>query len=789
MADNTPIIVGVGQFTERLDQSDYQGLSPQDLAAQAARRALEDTGASAGLLALLDAVAAVRTVGDSVVPQVRKFMAPFGGPDNFPRAVAQRLGCNPALAIYSPACGDEPQKLTGEFCERILTGEIRAALVVGAEAIATQRKAQAEKRVLDWNEEVAGSLEDRGRGTESLKTRHMSNHNMEMPPSVYPLFDHARRHRLGLSREAYTQQMSELFSAFSQVAAENPYAMAPTALSVEEIAVVDERNRMIADPYTKSMVARDWVNQGAAVVLTSEGVARELGIPQDKWVYLHGYADVAEKGVLEREDLGASPAMKKAYSAALSAARVDVKDIEFFDLYSCFPIAVLAACDALGISPHHSKPLTVTGGLPFFGGPGNNYSMHAIASIVEKLRANPGTYGVVGANGGYLSKHSVGVFSTKPVENWRPCDSVPLQEAVDRLPVPAFNHEPEGWASIETYTLLYGKSGAETGVVVGRLEATGERFIAMTATGDSETLERLQSTDPLAKRIFVRSFGVGCRFAFSREHMEVLFPRVAPAFRASYEHCIVERRGHVLEVTINNPDAHNTLNPYANDELEAVFDAYMADKDLWVAIITGAGAKAFCTGNDLKFTASGKKGWMPKTGFAGLTARANRNKPVIAAVNGFAMGGGFEIALACDMIMAAENAVFALTEVRVGLIAGAGGLQRLTRQIPKKLATEMILTGRRVSAQEGCELGFVNQVVPAGEALAAARKLADTLLECSPTSIRASLEILEASEHFSSATESVRQRYDALDRLLNSEDMMEGVTAFATKRAPQWKNR
>lgn len=789
MADNTPIIVGVGQFTERLDQSDYQGYSPQELAAKAALRACEDTGAAAALLGRIDVVAAVRTVGDSVVPQVRKFVAPFGGPDNFPRAVAQRLGCNPKLAIYSPACGDEPQKLTGEFSERILSGEIQAALIVGAEAIATQRKAQAEKRTLDWSETVEGSLEDRGRGTESLKTRHMSNHQMEMPPSVYPLFDHARRNRLGQSRDSYTQQMSEVFASFSQVAADNPYAMAPKALTAEEIAVVDDSNRMIADPYTKSMVARDWVNQGAAVVLTSESVARELGIPESQWVYLHGYADVSEKAVLDREDLGASPAMKKAYAGALSAAKVDVKDIEFFDLYSCFPIAVLAACDALGISPSHPKPLTVTGGLPFFGGPGNNYSMHAIASMVEKLRANPGTYGVVGANGGYLSKHSVGVFSTKPVDNWRPCDSLPLQEAVDRLPVPAFSYDPEGWASIETYTVLYGKKGAETAVVVGRLEATGERFIAMSEAGDEETLERMVSTEPLSKRIFVRSFGIGCRFAFSRERMEQLFPRQVPAFRESYEHCIVERRGHVLEVTINNPDAHNTLNPYANDELEAVFDAYMADKDLWVAIITGAGEKAFCTGNDLKFTASGKKGWMPKTGFAGLTARANRNKPVIAAVNGFAMGGGFEIALACDMIVAAENAVFALTEVRVGLIAGAGGLQRLTRQIPRKLATEMILTGRRVSAQEASELGFVNQVVPAGQALEAARKLADTLLECSPSSIRASLEILEASEQFGSVTESVRQRYSALDKLLNSEDMMEGVTAFATKRAPQWKNR
>jgi len=290
-------------------------------------------------------------------------------------------------------------------------------------------------------------------------------------------------------------------------------------------------------------------------------------------------------------------------------------------------------------------------------------------------------------------------------------------------------------------------------------------------------------------RVFVRSIGIGNRFAFSRARLDELFPRHKPAFRGHYQHCLVERRGHILEVTINRPEANNALTPMANDELEAVFDAYLADGDLWVAIITGAGKRAFCTGNDLKHTASGKPSWVPKTGFGGLTARAGRNKPVIAAVNGYAMGGGFEIALACDMIVADTSAQFALSEVRVGLIAGAGGLQRLTREIPRKLASEMILTGRRVGAEEGRQLGFVNAIADEGRALERARELAETLLECSPTSIRLSLDLLNESERFSSTVDAVRHRYAAIDRLLRSDDMAEGVKAFAEKRKPRWRNR
>jgi crotonobetainyl-CoA hydratase len=255
------------------------------------------------------------------------------------------------------------------------------------------------------------------------------------------------------------------------------------------------------------------------------------------------------------------------------------------------------------------------------------------------------------------------------------------------------------------------------------------------------------------------------------------------------EFCTAKREGRTLVVTMNRPELMNALHPPANFELEKVFDEFVADPELWVAIVTGAGDRAFSAGNDLKFQASaGAKLEIPRTGFAGLTSRFDNPKPLIAAVNGVAMGGGFEIALACDLIVAAETATFALPEPRVGLAALAGGIHRLPRQIGQKRAMGMLLTGRRVSAREGLELGFVNEVVPAEELMAAARRWADAILECAPLSVRASKEAALAGLD-RPLEEAMSTRYDGLARMIRSEDFLEGPRAFAAKRRPQWKGR
>ena len=251
-------------------------------------------------------------------------------------------------------------------------------------------------------------------------------------------------------------------------------------------------------------------------------------------------------------------------------------------------------------------------------------------------------------------------------------------------------------------------------------------------------------------------------------------------------YCQVEKSGRLTVVTIDRPEVMNALHPPGNQELAEVFDDFAQDPEQWVAIITGAGDRAFSAGNDLKYQASGGKMGGPATGFAGLTQRFDNVKPVIAAVNGLAMGGGFEIALACDLIVAAENAVFALPEPRVGLAALAGGIHRLPREIGMKQAMGMLLTGRRVSALEGQSLGFVNEVAPEGQALSVAKRWAEQILECAPLSVRASKEAAMQGMAADSLEAAITGRYDQIKEMYKSADFVEGPSAFAEKRAPNW---
>ena len=252
------------------------------------------------------------------------------------------------------------------------------------------------------------------------------------------------------------------------------------------------------------------------------------------------------------------------------------------------------------------------------------------------------------------------------------------------------------------------------------------------------------------------------------------------------EFCSVSQQDGIAIITINRPEVMNSLHPPANFELEAAVNAFEADASARVAIFTGAGEKAFSAGNDLKYTAAGHKIEVPESGFGGLTKNFGRKKPVIAAVNGVALGGGFEIALACDLIIASENAVFGLPEPKVGLAALAGGLNRLPRQIGLKQALGMILTGRHVSAVEGKELGFVNEVVAAGGALESAIEWAKIIAANSPQSIRTSLDVVKRSLDVASLEECISAHYDSVDDLRKGSDAVEGPLAFAEKRRPNW---
>lgn len=781
----TPVLAGAGQVSERLGQPGYQRRSPADLAADAARAALADTGAGpAAVAAAIDTVAGVRQFEISH-PWAQ---APLGRSSNYPRSVAHRIGATPARAILEVTGGQAPQHLVNELAATIAGGGCEVALIFGSEAISTTgRYAGAEDRP-DFSEHADGSLEDRGYGLGGLVSMHLAAHGLTDAPSQYALIENARRARLGQTREEYAAAMGALFAPFTRVAAANPHAAAPTVRSAAELITPAEQNRPIADPYTRYLVAREKVNQGAAVLLTSVAAAQRLGIPPDRWVFLHGHADLRERALLERADLSASRAAVMASRHALELAGICTGDLSTIDLYSCFPVPVFTICDGLGLAPDDPRGLTVTGGLPFFGGAGNNYSMHAIAETIQLLRARPGSYGFVGANGGMMSKYSAGVYSTTPAP-WRPDASRALQEEIDSEPAVAQERHPGGWAAIETCTVKHGRGGRRTGIVIGRLAKDGSRFIARTDDRDADMLALLTGKEPLGQRVYVRSFGFGNRVTTGEEQMDALFPPEPAVLRDRYEHVLVRRDGHLLEITINRPGSRNSLHPPANEELDQVFNAYFADGDLWVAILTGAGGTAFCAGNDLVYSASGQRMWVPRTGFAGLTGRRDMTKPVIAAVNGYALGGGCEIALACHLVVADATAQFALSEVKVGLVAAAGGVARLPRAIPEKVATEMILTGRRLTAAEALGYGLVNRITEAGAALDGARALAAEILEGSPTSVRLSLQLMAETRGIPDTVDAVTYPSTAFDELMASHDALEGMTAFAQKRRPRWRNQ
>ena len=772
-----PIIVGIGQVVDHWDGTDVDAApSPLSLITESIKRAQVDSGIL-DLTDQVDMLSVVRSFADSL----RQPFNPFGEYKNLPATIADAASIRPKTIIYSTVGGEQPQALVNELSEAIAKGDIDLAVITGGEANAALRLAVKNNIKFDWSSDVNANVENRGPKTDFISKYEIDN-GMGLPPQTYAAMESALRARLGMSKTAYSKYMSEMFSKLSEVAEGNPFAQFQTTMTPEFLSTASKQNYPICDPYLKWHVAQDAVNQASTLILTSVERAKDLGIDPAKWIYMHGHSNVQEKLVSQRPDLSKSKALELALSGTIKSAGVSKSQIKYRDIYSCFPIVVHLAAEILGLDPTQDQ-MTLTGGLPFFGGAGNNYSTHAIASVVEKLREDRDAYGLVFANGGFISKHAVGIYSAKAPKAWTADSNEDLQAQADGQAEPILLNE-DSQAVIEAYTVRRNRHGVDHAYVFarndkGRIMATvpKDHRATMKALGDFEAPvgQAVKITHRDGKNYLSNPNTIGS-------------PMSDDFLARKFKYVDLKREGHILEVTLNRPESYNALHSAAHFELAEIFDAFEDDQDLWVAIITGTGDKAFCSGNDLKVTAQGGDMTMPSTGFAGLCSRTNREKPVIAAVNGVAMGGGLEIVLACDIALASPSATFALPEVKVGLFAAAGGVQRLTRQIGEKAAMELILTGRKIGADEAASLGLINSVDTTGDVMAAARTLAATIAGNSPTSIRASKRVLNAVDDLGNWGDALALSQAEIRKLLKTKDAREGVTAFAQKRKPNWKN-
>ncbi len=497
-----PVLVGCGQFTQR-EPDPRAALAPLDLMETVARLAADDSGAGASLLASLDTLAVIRLFADTSP----RFASPFGRQANPPKSLAGRLGAhNASRLIYTHPGGNMPQYCVNRLCEAVTRGEVGAALVVGAETLATQKAAQRASVTLDWADDPGGVPQAWGVATRGWSDTE-ERHGARAAIYTYPMIENAIRGHLGRSVAEHQAEMGRLLARFAAVAAANPLADRRAGYSAEQIAQVRPDNPLIAFPYTRLMSANAYIDQGAALIVTSVAMARRLGIAREKWVFLQGCADAHDHWFIsDRRDYHSSPAMNRVFAETFKMAGATLADIAAIDLYSCFASAVEIACQELGLAPDDPRGLTLTGGLPYFGGPGNNYVSHSIASMMERVRAAPGTRGLVTANGNYVTKHSAGIYSTEPpAQPFAPVDPASYQAELDRVPHPRFADLAEGAARVETYTVTHDRQGPSGAIVIGRL-ADDSRFIANTPV-DAGLLAAMQTEDFLGRQGQVRNDG------------------------------------------------------------------------------------------------------------------------------------------------------------------------------------------------------------------------------------------------------------------------------------------
>jgi acetyl-CoA C-acetyltransferase len=467
----TPVLVGTGQWSNRVDRGEPVA-EPADLAAGALRRAAEDSGAGEAILRAADALRIVSLLS-----------ARYRNPAAL---VAERLGpgVDPRDLAVSPVGGNEPQVLVNQACRDIAAGDADVVLVAGAEAwrsLSNARKDGRQGRSL-WTEQDE-SVAPARRTAPEAELNHPAEvaRGVVMPTQVYPLFEQAWRHALGHELEDHMRGVAELWSGFSEVAATNPHAWVQRALTPEQVGTAGPDNRWISWPYTKVMCANNAVDQGAGLILCSAGKAAALGVPRDRWVFpLAGTEAHDTYAVSHRVDLHSSPAIRLAGRRLFREAQVGVDDLAHVDLYSCFPIAVQVGARELGLPL--DRQLTVTGGLSFAGGPWNDYVSHSIATMAGVLREDAGSVGLVTANGGYITKHALGLYSTEPpAGGFRWAD---VQDEVDALPRREVCPDADGPAVVESWVVEHDRDGSATRAIAACLLDDGRRAWGTSTAGD-----------------------------------------------------------------------------------------------------------------------------------------------------------------------------------------------------------------------------------------------------------------------------------------------------------------
>ena len=489
LPDNTPVIVGVGDI---IDKREVDGPDPLTLLGQASELAFQDSGIK-NVIDYLDAIGVVRfSVDFSTATNQSRF-----GYSNFPRSLANKIGVKKDISeLYSGMGGNAPQVLLQEISKKIHANEIHCALISGGEVLQTMISKLKSGEKLNWEDSAGGKPEIIGINDEGFSEEE-KKHYMDLPSNVYPIFANAIRSSKSQSSEEHLKECSELFSKFSKVASLNPKAWFPKFRTPEEIEEISDSNRLVGFPYTKYLNSMIRVNMASSLVVMSEKLTKELKIPQNKKVYIHGSCVLNDIwNVSKRPSLNESPAIRECGKEVLSQAGISLSEISFLDIYSCFPSAVQIAQKELSLDSNDDRPLTVTGGLPYFGGPGNAYTMFSSSEMVKKLRSNPNEYGMVTANSWFLTKHAINIFSCKPPQeiDWEK-DFIKLQSEINSREIKNFNTKPNGLGKVISYTIVQGRKNLEYGIVIGELEDKS-KFIA-NILGEQSFLKKLTENELL----------------------------------------------------------------------------------------------------------------------------------------------------------------------------------------------------------------------------------------------------------------------------------------------------